>query len=326
MRAIRTIEEAYEAVPAARREAHSAFGDDTLYLERLIERPRHIEVQVFADAHDRVVHLFERECSVQRRHQKIVEESPAPGITPEMRARLGDAAVAAARAAGYRNAGTVEFLVDGSGDSAQFFFLEMNTRLQVEHPVTEAVAGVDLVRAQLAVAGGAPLPWTQEALVQRGHSIECRVYAEDPDADFLPQSGRILLYREPSGPGIRVDSGVAEGSEISVHYDPLLAKLIAFAETRDAAIDRAASALTRYPILGLRTNVAFLCAILGHPAFRAGTVDTAFVEERIAELRDTREPGDAAEAAASFSKPAAPIAAAPRGARDPWATLERWGR
>jgi acetyl-CoA carboxylase biotin carboxylase subunit len=326
MRAIRTIEEAYEAVPAARREAHSAFGDDTLYVERLIERPRHIEVQVFADAHDHVVHLFERECSVQRRHQKIVEETPAPGITPEMRARLGDAAVAAARAAGYRNAGTVEFLVDGSGDSAQFFFLEMNTRLQVEHPVTEAVVGVDLVRAQLAVAGGAPLPWTQEALSQRGHSIECRVYAEDPDEDFLPQSGRILLYREPSGTGIRVDSGVAEGSEISVHYDPLIAKLIAFAETRDAAIDRAASALTRYPILGLRTNVAFLCAILGHPAFRAGTVDTAFVEERIAELRDTKEPTDAAQAAASFWKPPAPPAAATRVERDPWATLERWGR
>jgi 3-methylcrotonyl-CoA carboxylase alpha subunit len=243
MRIIRAIEEAHDAVPSARREAHAAFGDDTLYVERLIERPRHVEVQVFADAEGRVVHLFERECSVQRRHQKIVEESPSPILTPALRARMGEAAVAAARAAGYRNAGTIEFLVEGTGDAASFFFLEMNTRLQVEHAVTEAVVGVDLVRAQLAVAGGAPLPWTQDALAQRGHAIECRVYAEDPAADFLPQAGRILLYREPSGPGIRVDSGIAERSEVTVHYDPLVAKLIAHGEHRAAAHTRSSASV-----------------------------------------------------------------------------------
>ena len=199
------------AIQPARREAAAAFGDGTLYVERLIERPRHVEIQVFGDAHGNVVHLFERECSLQRRHQKVIEESPSPALTPAVRARMGDAAVAAARAAGYRNAGTIEFLLEGSGDAARFYFLEMNTRLQVEHPVTEAVTGVDLVRAQLRVAAGEPLPWTQDQLAQRGHAIECRVYAEDPPHGFLPQAGPLLLYREPSGPGIRVDSGVVEG-------------------------------------------------------------------------------------------------------------------
>ena len=197
---------AVESIAAARREATAAFGDGTLYVERLIERPRHVEIQIFADAHGNVVHLFERECSVQRRHQKVIEESPSPAVTPALRRSMGEAAVAAARAAGYRNAGTIEFLVEGEGANARFYFLEMNTRLQVEHPVTEAVAGVDLVRAQLIVADGGRLPWSQEALSQRGHALECRVYAEDPAHGFLPQAGPLLLYREPSGPGIRVDS------------------------------------------------------------------------------------------------------------------------
>ena len=186
----------------------SAFNDGTLYVERLIQQPRHIEVQIFGDVHGNVVHLFERECSIQRRHQKIVEESPSPALTPAVRAAVTGAAVAAARAAGYVNAGTIEFLLEGDGDNARFYFLEMNTRLQVEHPVTEAVAGVDLVQAQFIVASGGRLPWTQASLTQRGHAIECRIYAEDPAAGFLPQAGKLLVYREPAGPGLRIDSGV----------------------------------------------------------------------------------------------------------------------
>ena len=250
MRLVRFDVEARELVSAARRESTSAFGDGTLYVERVIERPRHVEVQVFADAHGHAVHLFERECSLQRRHEKIVEESPSPALTPALRDKMGAAAVAAARASDYRNAGTVEFLLEGSGDHANFYFLEMNTRLQVEHPVTEAVTGVDLVQAQFAVAAGGPLPWEQRSLSTRGHAIECRIYAEDPDQNFLPQAGSLLLYREPAGPGIRVDSGVEEGGAIAVNYDPLLAKLIASAETRDACLSRLRSALRAYPVLG----------------------------------------------------------------------------
>ena len=268
MRAARDPQTLREAIPAARRESQAAFGDGTLYVERLIERPRHIEMQVFADGHGNAVHLFERECSVQRRHQKIIEESPSPALTPEIRDRMGAAAVAAARTAGYRNAGTIEFLLEGDGDDARFYFLEMNTRLQVEHPVTELVTGTDLVRAQLLVAMGRPLPWRQAELAQRGHAIECRVYAEDPANGFLPQAGPLRLYREPSGPGIRIDSGVEEGTDVPVQYDPMLAKLIAFAETRAQAIERAAAALRDFPILGVRTNVVSSGA--EHPAFRAG--------------------------------------------------------
>src|SRR5687768_8660566 len=198
MRVVREDGAAVESIQAARREASAAFGDGTLYVERLIERPRHVEIQVFGGADGNVVHLFERECSIQRRHQKVVEESPSPGLGAAVRARMGEAAVAAAKAVGYQNAGTIEFLVEGAGDTATFYFLEMNTRLQVEHAVTEAVAGVDLVRAQLAVAAGEPLPWAQQSLVQRGHAVECRVYAEDPRSGFLPQAGPLLVYREPS--------------------------------------------------------------------------------------------------------------------------------
>jgi acetyl-CoA/propionyl-CoA carboxylase biotin carboxyl carrier protein len=272
--------EAMAEVQAARREAAAAFGDGTLYVEKLIERPHHVEVQVFGDAHGQVVHLFERDCSLQRRHQKVIEESPSPAISPALRARMAEAAVRAASAAGYRNAGTIEFLVDLSkgNDGAEFFFLEMNTRLQVEHPVTEQVTGVDLVHAQLLVASGERLPWTQADLTQRGHAIEARVYAEDPDRGFLPQSGRLLLYREPRMPGVRIDSGVTEGDEISVHYDPLLAKVIANAETRELAAVRLIAALRAFPILGIRTNIPFLLRVLEHPQFRAGRFDTSFLE------------------------------------------------
>ena len=254
---------------------------------------------MFGDAHGGVVHLFERECSIQRRHQKVVEESPSPALTSAVRRAMGEAAVAAARASGYRNAGTIEFLLEGEGDAARFYFLEMNTRLQVEHPVTEAVTGVDLVRAQLTVAAGGALPWTQDELSQRGHAIECRVYAEDPGNGFLPQAGPLLLYREPQGPGVRVDSGVREGGTVSVNYDPLLAKLTVLAESRDAAIARALAALRSFPVLGIRTNIPFLIRLLDHREVRAGRLHTGFIEQHLDELIAHREtPAEAVAAAA----------------------------
>jgi acetyl-CoA carboxylase biotin carboxylase subunit len=330
MRVVRQDGDAVESIEAARREATAAFGDGTLYVERLIARPRHVEIQIFADTHGNVVHLFERECSVQRRHQKVVEESPSPAVTPAVRRRMGDAAVAAARAAGYRNAGTIEFLVEGEDENAGFYFLEMNTRLQVEHPVTEAVAGVDLVRAQFIVADGGRLPWAQEALSQRGHAVECRVYAEDPAHGFLPQAGPLLLYREPSGPGIRVDSGVTEGDTVGVNYDPLLAKLIVHAETREAARTRALHALRNYPVLGTRTNIPFLIRLLELPAFCAGRLHTGMIEEHLPELTQSDDVPPEALVAAAFAT--APIAGrAGTGGKvladsDPWSTLRRWGR
>jgi acetyl/propionyl-CoA carboxylase alpha subunit len=322
---------ALEMIAGARREAEAAFGDGTLYVERLIERPRHVEIQVFGDEHGAVVHLFERECSIQRRHQKIVEESPSPALTPAVRGRMGEAAVTAARAAGYRNAGTIEFLLEGEGDEARFYFLEMNTRLQVEHPVTEAVTGVDLVRAQFAVAGGGPLPWRQDGLSQRGHAIECRVYAEDPASGFLPQAGILALYREPGGPGIRVDSGVIEGGTVGVNYDPLLAKLIAFGESREIAIERALAALGAYPVLGIRTNIPFLIRLLQHRESRAGRLHTGFIDEHMADLMRTGPAPPAALAAAAMAAVAASGGGAqgpaPHGAAtDPWTSLARWGR
>ena len=329
MRTVRSEAEGRDLVPAARREAVAAFGDGTLYVERLIQRPRHVEIQVFADSHGNVVHLFERECSLQRRHQKVIEESPSMAITPALRASMGEAAVAAARAAGYRNAGTIEFLVEGSGDHARFYFLEMNTRLQVEHPVTELVTDVDLVRAQLLVASGERLPWTQADLAQRGHAIECRVYAEDPDAGFLPQAGPLLVYREPSGPGIRVDSGVAEGDVVGVNYDPLLAKLIAFGENREAATARALAALRAYPILGIRNNIPFLARLLEHPTFQAAQVHTRLIDEILPELTHAADvPAEvfAAAAIATQTNQRSTPSTDARSTVDPWDTIERWGR
>jgi len=289
MRRVSKPIEALEAIQAARREATAAFGDGTLYVERLIQHPRHVEVQVFGDNHGQIVHLFERECSVQRRHQKIIEESPSPALTAGLRDSMTSAAVRAATATGYRGAGTIEFLLEGSGDSARFYFLEMNTRLQVEHPVTEAVVGVDLVRAQLLVAAGERLPWTQYAFAQRGHAIEARVYAEDPSHGFMPQAGPLLLYREPRMPGLRVDSGVVEGGDVTVHYDPLIAKVIAAAETRELARRRLIAALRAYPILGMRTNIPFLLRVLDHPKFVAGDIDTGFLDGEGAALAEALE-------------------------------------
>ena len=286
MRRVRAGDDVTGAIQAARREATAAFGDGTLYVERVIDAPHHVEVQIFADDHGHVVHLFERECSVQRRHQKVIEESPSPLLTPALRQRLTSAAIAVARAAGYRNAGTIEFLVDASQSlsAAPFYFLETNTRLQVEHPVTEQVTGLDLVHAQLLVASGLPLPWSQDQISQRGHAIEARVYAEDPSNGFIPQAGRLHEYDEPQGPGVRVDSGVTKGSEISVHYDPMVAKVIATAESRPLAIARLVSALKTFRIRGIGTNLPFLIAVLEAEEFRSGTVDTAFLDREAPRL------------------------------------------
>jgi acetyl/propionyl-CoA carboxylase alpha subunit len=323
MKAVHDLAALPAAIARARREARAAFGDGTLYVERLIERPRHVEVQVMADSHGRAVHLFERECSIQRRHQKIVEEAPSTAVTPDLRRRMGASAVAIARAAGYENAGTVEFLLEGTGDAARFFFLEMNARLQVEHPVTEAVTGVDLVRAQLLVAGGEPLPWTQRELTCRGHAIEVRIYAEDPLQHDLPQAGRLLLYREPAMPGIRIDSAVIEGDEVTVHYDPLIAKLIASGETREIARRRALAALADFPILGIRTNMTLLVELLQHPRFVAGDLDTGFLDaERPALLTrvapPTELPEDVAAVAAAARTGATMREPRSRARSDPW--------
>jgi acetyl-CoA carboxylase biotin carboxylase subunit len=281
MRIVRNEVELERALESSRREAAAAFGDDTLLLERFVEHPRHVEVQVVADTQGHVIHLGERECSVQRRHQKVVEETPSPALDAPAREALCAAAVTAARAASYLNAGTVEFL---RGPDGGFHFLEMNTRLQVEHPVTEAVTGLDLVRLQLEVAAGRSLPLAQKDVVRSGHALECRLYAEDPERDDLPSPGRVLHLSEPQGPGVRVDSGVAAGSEVTVHYDPLLAKIVTWGHDRDEALARMRDALRRTVVLGVVTNLARLRAIVEHPAFARGELDTGFIEQHLAEL------------------------------------------
>jgi len=272
-----------DALAGARREALSAFGDGRVLIERYVERPRHIEVQVFADAHGSAVHLFERDCSVQRRHQKVIEEAPAPGISEDMRQAICQAAVKAALAVAYRGAGTVEFIADASdgmrGD--RFFFIEMNTRLQVEHPVTEAVTGLDLVEWQLRIAAGEPLPLGQDGIALRGHAVEARLYAEDPGNGFRPSTGRIRTISFPSAPGLRVDSGVEEGSSIGSFYDAMLAKVIASGRDRKEAVARLGDALGRVRVAGPKTNLAFLSAVLAHPDFRDAGVDTGFVDRHL---------------------------------------------
>jgi acetyl-CoA carboxylase biotin carboxylase subunit len=325
MRIVRAEGEALESIEAARREAERSFADGTVYVERLIERPRHIEVQIMADAHGSTVHLFERDCTLQRRHQKVIEEAPGPTVTPAIRERMTRAAVAAAEAVGYTNAGTIEFLLSGD----DFYFLEMNTRLQVEHPVTEMITGVDLVRAQLLVAAGERLPFRQDDLSIRGHAVECRVYAEDPAAQFLPQAGPLLRYREPQGPGVRVDAGVREGQDISVHYDPMIAKLITSGEHRKAAWARASMALRGFEILGLRHNIPFLLALLAHPGVIACDTHTRFIEEHLDELTTVPSDADlhaqialAAMVALNAALPAANGAAPGQpDSVDPWTTL-----
>jgi acetyl-CoA/propionyl-CoA carboxylase biotin carboxyl carrier protein len=277
MRPVHRPEDLREAVAAARREAAGAFGDDRMIVERLVARPRHVEIQVFGDTGGHVIHLFERDCSIQRRHQKIVEETPSPAVDDDLRARMGAAAVDAARAVDYVGAGTVEFIVDAD-DPDEFFFLEMNTRLQVEHPVTEMVTGVDLVEWQLRVAAGEPLPATQEDLAQDGHAIEVRVYAEDPAAGFLPQTGTVARFDVPAGPGRRVDAGIVDGTIVPRHYDPMLAKLVVHAADRPAAVARLRQLLADTVLHGVRTNLGHLADVAAHPVFADGDLDTGFLD------------------------------------------------
>jgi acetyl-CoA carboxylase biotin carboxylase subunit len=289
MRRVDREEDLASAREAASSEAMRAFGDGRIYIEKLIENARHIEIQVLGDMHGNMVHLGERECSVQRRHQKVIEESPSPLVTlrPELRQRMGEAAIQAAKAAGYYNAGTVEFLADNDGN---FYFLEMNTRLQVEHPVTELVTGLDLVRLQIDIAAGARLPFAQEDVVLRGAAIECRIYAEDPANNFFPSPGKILQLAEPSGPGVRLDSGIYPGWTVPIDYDPMLSKLIVWADTREHAIERMLRALGEYHVGGIRTNISLFQTILNDPAFRTGDLHTGYLDALLkAGIRFTRE-------------------------------------
>jgi 3-methylcrotonyl-CoA carboxylase alpha subunit len=322
MKIVRAAGELRGAIESAQREAKKSFGDDRLLLERYIEEPRHVEFQIFGDGNGEIVHLFERDCSIQRRHQKVIEETPAPRYSDDLRQSMAAAALAAARGVDYRSAGTVEFIVTPEGE---FYFLEMNTRLQVEHPITEEVTGVDIVRAQLAVAGGAALPWKQEDLHQRGHAIEVRIYAEDPDDRFLPQSGTIAFYREPSGPGVRIDAGVTQGTQIGINFDPMLAKLICHAESRDAAIDRLDRALRDYVVLGTKTNISWLRRLVTHAAFRDGQVSTRFIADHEESLR-RKTPEVIPAIAAVLSS--IPKRTSQRSARvaSVWDSVGSWGR
>ncbi len=276
MRVVESPERFETEVKAARSEAKNAFGDDRVYIEKYLESPKHIEFQILADTHGNVLHLFERECSVQRRHQKVVEESPCSSLTADLRKEMADAAVAAARACDYIGAGTVEFLLDRHHN---FYFLEMNTRLQVEHPVTELITGVDLVEMQVRIARGEELPFTQEELSMNGHAIECRIYAEDPSNRFLPSTGLLNRHRPAAGPGVRVDSGVEEGQNITIHYDPMISKLCVHGGSREAAIRRMIRALDEYEISGCRTTIPFCRYVMKHPQFVDGKYDTGFISD-----------------------------------------------
>jgi acetyl-CoA carboxylase biotin carboxylase subunit len=291
MRIVHSAGDIREAMESASREARSAFGNGAIYLEKYLRQARHVEFQVLADAHGNVIHLLERECSIQRRHQKIIEETPSPALTPELREEMGKAAVAAARASGYVNAGTVEFLVD---HDSKFYFLEVNTRLQVEHPITEMITGIDLVRQQIEIAAGNTLKLSQADIVGRGHAIECRIYAEDPLSDFLPSSGKIAFVREPRGPGIRNDSGVYSGYTVPMEYDPILSKLITHAESRQECIGRMSRALKDYVILGVLTPIPLLIDILSSEAFIKGETYTDFIDTHFADWRPAMEGVDLA--------------------------------
>jgi len=324
MRVVRQEADLADAFGAAGREALAAFGDGRLFLERYIERPRHVEVQILADHYGNIIHLGERECSIQRRHQKIVEETPSPAVDSALRQRMTDAAVAVMRRVGYRNAGTVEFLLAPDGD---FYFLEVNTRLQVEHPITELVTGIDLVHAQLRIAGGERLWLTQADVLPRGHAIECRICAEDPERQFLPSPGTIIDVREPQGPGIRVDSGIAPGFTVPLHYDPLLAKLSVWGETREVARQRMLAALQDYVILGCTTAIPFLRDVLAHPAFAGGATHTGFIDAHLPSWQEPEAHRLIAAIAAAIDITTAERTAASAespAADSPWTTLGPW--
>ncbi|MFI5965434.1 acetyl/propionyl/methylcrotonyl-CoA carboxylase subunit alpha [Streptomyces asoensis] len=323
MRLVRDLAVLEEEIAAARREARTSFGDDTLLVERWVDRPRHIEIQVLADGHGNVVHLGERECSLQRRHQKIVEEAPSVLLDERTRAAMGEAAVQAARSCGYRGAGTVEFIVPG-GDPSSYYFMEMNTRLQVEHPVTELVTGLDLVEWQLRVAAGEPLSFGQEDVRLTGHAVEARICAEDPARGFLPSGGTVLRLREPQGDGVRTDSGLSEGTEVGSLYDPMLSKVIAYGPDRETALRRLRAALAGTVTLGVQTNAGFLRRLLAHPAVVAGELDTGLVEREAAALVPAGVPQEVYTAAALLRQ----AALAPRSPDtdwvDPFAVPDGW--
>ncbi|EMR73561.1 acetyl-CoA carboxylase, biotin carboxylase subunit [Thermoplasmatales archaeon SCGC AB-539-N05] len=286
MRIVHSEEFLEQSIEGAKRESKSAFGDDTVFLEKYLDKPRHIEFQILADETGNTVHLFERECSIQRRYQKIIEETPSPVMTPDLREKMGEAAVAAAKAVDYSNAGTVEFMVDGD---LNFYFMEMNTRLQVEHPITEATTGVDLAKWQLRIASGMELTLKQSQLYQRGHAMECRIYAEDPSNGFLPSIGTLKKVEAPTGPNVRNDTGVYTGIEITPYYDPMLAKLIVSSENRDENIDKMIWALSHYMLLGVTTNIPFLKKVLEHNAFRKGNITTQFIDNYFKDWTITKE-------------------------------------
>lgn len=288
MRLVRRPEDLISAVKMAQSEALSAFGDDTVYIEKYVESPHHIEFQILADRHGNTVHLFERECSIQRRHQKVIEETPSPFLTPELREEMGKAAVAAAKAVNYVGAGTIEFLVDGNRN---FYFLEMNTRLQVEHPITERVTGIDLVKEQIRIASGLPISFRQDEIAQHGHAIECRILAEDPFNNFMPSPGLIRHISEPNGLGVRTDGYAYEGYEIPIYYDPMISKLITWGRDRTEAINRMKRALFEYKITGVKTSIRFLERIMDNHDFRMGNYNTHFIPEHLDELMDIQPRG-----------------------------------
>ena len=328
MRVVREAKDLESSLDAARREAKNAFGDDAVYVEKYIDGPRHVEIQVIADTHGNVFHLGERECSVQRRHQKMIEEAPSVAVTPELRERMGDTAVRMAKAAGYVNAGTCEFLLAADGN---FYFLEMNTRLQVEHPVTELVYGIDLVYWQLRVAAGEKLPFDQSALQPRGWAIECRITSEDMSSGFLPSTGRVEYLHLPSGPGVRWDGGIETGSEIGLHYDPMLAKLIVWGRTRDHAIARMRRALLELTIHGIETSRDFHLRVMADPEFQRGDISIQWLEQRLPSLTSEKPPADHEKLIALAATLLAerdrsrPIRAKAQGS-EPVATVSEWQR
>ena len=330
MRAVYSDAEFDEALEAAKREAQSSFNDEVMLVEKYLQKPRHVEIQIFCDSHNNGVHLFERDCSVQRRHQKVIEEAPAPGVSEALRQKMGETAIQAARAINYQGAGTVEFLLDSQGD---FFFMEMNTRLQVEHPVTEMISGQDLVEWQLRVAAGEQLPCTQDQLSINGHAFEARIYAEDPEHDFLPATGKLSRLQPPQeNAHVRVDTGVVQGDEVSVYYDPMIAKLIVWDSDRDRALGRLQQALSHYSVGGLTTNIGFLYNLATSQAFRAADVDTGFIEQHYEEILRRREtdinyaaPLAAAALQALRSEQALERARNANDPNSPWHLLNDWG-
>src|SRR5450432_633934 len=320
MRLVHAAHDLKAALESARSEAERSFGDGEVYIEKAIINPRHIEMQILADEHGNTVYLGERECSIQRRHQKVVEEAPSPVVDAEMRRRMGEVAVRAAQAAGYTNAGTVEFLVD---QQKNFHFLEMNTRLQVEHPVTELITGLDLVHLQIRIAAGEKLPFAQEDVTIRGHAIECRVYAEDPDNNYFPSPGKITLLQEPAGPGIRLDSGIYEGWTVPIDYDPLLAKLIGYGNDRPQAIARLARALDEYFVGGIKTNLSLFQKILSDHEFHAGNLDTGFLD-RLVKSKPAEQRNDHSDIAAIAAGLFAALDSATSLANDGGAPASTW--